>query len=302
MSFKVIGIGEVLWDLLPTGPQLGGAPANFAYHARALGAQAGVVSRVGNDSLGLAIRQRFADFGIANSTLQMDATAPTGTVAVTLSPDGIPNFVIREHVAWDRLDAEPVALSQLSSADAVCFGSLAQRNERSRLAIQRLVAATRPTAWRVFDVNIRQQYYSREVLEQSLGLANVLKLNDAELPILRALFQLQGTSEDQVRGLAKKFNLKVVALTLGAKGSLLYQAEEFFRSKTVRMEVVDTIGAGDAFTAALTLGLLHGLDLARISEFANQAAGFVCSCAGATPLLPENIRNRLTARAATAIA
>jgi fructokinase len=203
MSFKVLGIGEVLWDLLPSGPQLGGAPGNFACHARSLGAQASVVARVGNDSLGRLILERFEHLNIADGTMQVDDEAPTGTVTVSLSGKGIPHFTIHEQVAWDRLVITQKGLDAVRQADAVCFGTLAQRGEPSRNSIQRLVSAASADALRVLDINLRQNYYSREVIEISLCLANVLKLNDSELPVLAGLFNLSGPTRRQIEQLAQ---------------------------------------------------------------------------------------------------
>ena len=256
MSFRVVGIGEVLWDLLPAGAQLGGAPANFAYHAHALGATASLVTRVGNDDLGKTIVERFEQIEIADDTIQVDDVAPTGTVTVALSRDGIPRYLIHENVAWDHLAVTTPALKAVRAADAVCFGSLAQRGDISRDAIQRLVAAASATALRVLDINVRQNYFSRDVIERSLRLANVLKLNDDELPILAQLFGLTGSIRHQIETLTQAFSLQLVALTRGPAGSLLFQAGEWSDCPSVPTIVVDTIGAGDAFTAALVLGRL----------------------------------------------
>ena len=181
MGFRVIGVGEVLWDLLPAGPQLGGAPANFAYHAHALGASASLVTRVGTDDLGRAILNRFEPLVFAPETMQVDEVAPTGTVTVTLSGEGIPSYTIHDNVAWDHLSVTTAALDAVRGADAICFGSLAQRHDRSRNTIQSLVGAAPARALRVFDINLRQDYFSRDVIEQSLLLASVLKLNEDEL-------------------------------------------------------------------------------------------------------------------------
>jgi fructokinase len=289
MSFKVIGIGEVLWDLLPSGPQLGGAPANFAYHSRALGAAAGVITRIGNDAFGKEILSRFKEQGIADADVQVDPGLPTVTVAVNLSADGTPNYVISENVAWDNLAVTTAGLNAMREADAVCFGSLAQRGGTSRAAIQKLVSASSAKALRVFDINLRQNYFSREVVEQSLGLASVLKLNDAELPVLAGLFGLTGPTERQIEGLAQRFKLRLVALTRGADGNLLFQAGQWAKWRGDPSPVVDTVGAGDAFTAALVMGLLHEMELDQISAIADEVARHVCSCAGATPPLPEQI-------------
>jgi fructokinase len=296
MPFQVVGIGEVLWDLLPSGPQLGGAPANFVYHAGALGARASLVTRVGSDDLGQAIRQRFAQAGVDLNTMQGDDEAPTGTVTVALSGEGIPEYVIREDVAWDRLAVTPASLDAVRRADAVCFGSLAQRGQVSRSSIQTLVAAAPPAALRLFDVNLRQAYFSRQVLEQSLRLANVLKLNDDELPVLAQLFGLTGSTRHQIEALAGTFELGLVALTRGSAGSLLFQAGAWSDRAAAPGTVVDTIGAGDAFSAALVLGMLSKMPLASINAVADEVARHVCSCAGATPQLPRRLVERFAGR------
>jgi fructokinase len=295
MSFRLVGIGEVLWDLLPAGPQLGGAPANFAYHAHALGATASLVTRVGNDDLAKAILERFEQIEIAD-TIQIDDDAPTGTVTVALSYNGIPHYVIHEDVAWDHLVVTTPALKAVRAADAVCFGTLAQRGDTSRNAIQKLVAAAPSTALRVLDINVRQNYFSRDVIEQSLQLANVLKLNDVELPILAQLFGLTGSIRHQIETLAQTFSLQLVALTRGPAGSLLFQAGEWSDCPSVPTIVVDTIGAGDAFTAALVLGRLCRMPLDVINALADEVARHVCASAGATPRLPKHLSDRYAAR------
>ena len=181
----------------------------------------------------------------------------------------------------------------MRAADAVCFGSLAQRNSVSRQAIQTLIAEARPEAWRIFDINLRQHYFDREVIERSLTLANVLKLNDAELPVLAKLFGAGGDVKQQMEFFAKQFGLRVVALTRGSHGSLLYREGSWSEYSAVKVEVQDTIGAGDSFTAALCVGLLRGIDIDRINAAANQIAAFVCGQAGATPDLPEPLRQLL---------
>jgi fructokinase len=290
MSSKIIGIGEVLWDLLPAGRQLGGAPANFAYHARELGARAGLVTRLGRDALGQEIQRHLEKLGLPADLLQVDETAPTGTVTVELGGEGVPNFTIHEHVAWDHLQLTEASLAAARSADALCFGSLAQRTEPSRGTIQHLLRQSTPAALRIFDINLRQRFHSRSVIEASLQLANVLKLNDAELPVLATLFDLQGDPQLQVAALAQRFDLRVVALTLGPQGSLLYQAGRWSKCGTQPVRVTDTVGAGDAFTAALAMGLLQRMDLDAINFAANEVARYVCSCTGATPRLPDSLR------------
>jgi fructokinase len=302
MSLKVIGIGEVLWDLLPAGRQLGGAPANFAYHAGALGAQAGMVTRVGRDVLGQEILCVFEKLRLPANLVQVDETFPTGTVTVELAGEGVPNFTIHEHVAWDHLQLTDAALESARKADALCFGSLAQRAVTSCGTIQHLLHQSSPNALRIFDINLRQHFYSRTVIESSLQQANVLKLNDSELPVLATLFDLKGDPQPQLTALAQRFDLRVVALTLGSQGSLLYQDGRWSKCRTRPVRVEDTVGAGDAFTAALALGLLRRMDLEAINLAANEVASYVCSCAGATPPLPDSLRNLFTQPTAEAIA
>ena len=289
MGFKVIGIGEVLWDLLPSGAQLGGAPANFAYHAQALGARAGVISRVGSDRLGQDIRRRLAELHLPLDLVQCDESAPTGTVTVELTGDGIPQFTIHRDVAWDHLVPTEAALSAARAAHALCFGTLAQRDEPSHSTIQKLLSHAAPESWRVFDINLRQTFYTRAVIESSLGFANVLKLNDEELPVLAAMFGLNGDVAMQVSAIAQMFELKLVALTRGPLGSLLYHGGRWSECQTRPVRVKDTVGAGDAFTAALVMGLLQDMDLDQINIAANEVARHVCSCAGATPPLPDEL-------------
>jgi fructokinase len=291
MSFKVIGVGEVLWDLMPDGKQLGGAPANFAYHARSLGANASVITRVGEDPLGREILQRFKEMGIADDAVQIDAIKPTGTVAVMVENGGVPQFSIRENVAWDRLAPTAAARRSVHEANAICFGSLAQRNSISRAVIQQLMAEAPDGALRIFDINLRQQYYSREVIEQSLRLANVLKLNDTEMSVLADMFELGTGPREQIQRLSRLFELQLVALTRGPQSSLLYQDARWSEQISESVKVADTVGAGDAFTATLTMGLLSKMDLEEVHGIAAQVAGFVCSHAGATPTLPRHFRN-----------
>jgi fructokinase len=296
-NLNIVGVGEVLWDLLLTGTQLGGAPANFAYHAHALGAQVNVITRVGNDDYGREIIHRFDEMGIPDTTVQIDHAAPTGTAKVSLSDDGLAYFTIQENVAWDHIAVTAEALLAAQNAHAICFGSLAQRNEISRTTILRLVEATPVRALRVFDINLRQKFYSRGVIEQSLHLANVLKLNSDELSTLAEMFRLAGSTKNQITQLGETFNLQLIALTRGANGSLLYKKEarrwSDRLSRTVK--VVDTVGAGDSFTAALVLGLLRQMDLDEINSIANDVARYVCSQAGATPTLPVELAQRILA-------
>ena len=305
LDFNIVGIGEVLWDLLLTGKQLGGAPTNFAYHAHALGAQTHMVTRVGNDEYGHEIIRRFRNMGLPHSTVQIDRSRPTGTVKVVLSGDGLAHFTVLENVAWDYIAVTDEALAAARAADAICFGSLAQRSNTSLKTIQQLVAAVPAHALRVFDINLRQRFYSREVIEKSLQLANVLKLNDDELPRLAEMFGLTPVTkhhgnpiDNQVKAqleyFARTFDLQLVALTRGPGGSLLYQQGRWSDCESSPVQVIDTVGAGDSFAASLVLGLLRKMDLDEINGVANEIARYVCSQAGGTPPMPPEFAQRFS--------
>lgn len=300
VKHNVIGLGEVLWDLLPGGRQLGGAPANFAYHAGALGAAATVISRVGNDPLGREVRQRLADLGVSTECLEVDDVAPTGTVGVDLSPEGQPRYTIHEGVAWDGIRGEAAGRRAAAAADAVCFGTLAQRREPARSAVRSLVAAMRPDAWRVLDVNLRQHFHSHDVLEGSLALANGVKLNESELPVLAGNMGLRGSEREQLVQLAGRFQLRVVAYTRGERGSLLLHDGRWSERGPAAVRVADTVGAGDSFTAAMVLGLLAGWDLEVVHDRAAGVAAYVCTQRGATPALPDSLKAPFLAAAGEA--
>ena len=234
-SLVFVGIGEVLWDLLPGGRQFGGAPANFAYHAKALGVDAQVVSCVGRDELGDEILAYLDRLGLGHEHIAVDPEHPTGTVSVQLDAMGKPNYVIHEQVAWDYLSLLPQTLGLATRAHAVCFGSLAQRSAGSRLAIRDFLAATRPECLRVFDANLRQHYYNVDTIAVALEAADVLKLNDEELPVIARLLSIQGNVEEMLGTLCRRYNLKLIALTEGDRGSLLF-------SPQVRVRVMRAIG------------------------------------------------------------
>ncbi len=290
MKHRILSIGEVLWDLLPTGPLLGGAPANFAVHAQALGGDVKLVSRVGDDALGHEILQRLQAREMSTALIGIDRALPTGTVSVTLAGDGQPEYIIHEQVAWDALALTDEAKTAAAEAHAVCFGSLGQRAPASRAAVEALVAASSLQALRVFDINLRQSFYSREVIEASLALANVLKLNETELPVLAEMFGLGGDTRSQIRALARQHGLQAVAFTRGSQGSCLLVGDEWSEHPGVPTTVADTIGAGDSFTAAFVLGMLERWPVPAIHQRASEVAAFVCSQAGPTPPLPEALR------------
>ncbi len=289
---RAVGIGEVLWDLLPAGPQLGGAPANFACHAAALGAEASVISRLGDDSLGRAALEGLRDRGLDVSAIYVDSDLPTGTVAVTVEPSGNPCFSITEGVAWDALTVDDAALERVRRADVICFGSLAQRTPRAANAIQELVAATPREALRIFDINLRAPFQSRGVVVRSLEAATVLKLNETELPVLAGWFDLRGEPSEQLEALGRRFGLEGIALTLGAAGSRLWRAGVWHAATARPVAVRDAVGAGDSFTAALAIGWLRGWESADILAAATEVAAFVCTQSGATPRLPVGLVTR----------
>jgi fructokinase len=291
-ALTVVGLGEILWDLLPSGRQLGGAPANFAYCSHLLGNSAIVASRIGRDDLGNEVRNRLLHAHVGDDFLQADPTLPTGTVKVKLDSNGQPSYDITEGAAWDFMEWTDSWQALAQSADAVCFGSLAQRSPGSRATILKFLEATRPDALRVFDVNLRQKFYSADVIQSSLQRANVVKLNHDELLELRNLIGLAAAtdpSDDVVtcRELIAKFDLNVACITHGANGSLICDRENTHRHPGFRAAVSDTVGAGDAFTAGLVHGLLRGESLAKINDLANRMGAWVASYPGAMPPRPE---------------
>jgi fructokinase len=282
----VVGLGELLWDLLPSGKQLGGAPANFAYVTNLLGDMGIPASRVGRDSLAEEALQRLTLLGLPASFVQQDPIHPTGTVKVEIDKDGQPRFNISQPVAWDFLEWTPAWQQLAREADAVCFGSLAQRSSLSRSTIHTFLHATRPEAIRIFDVNLRQNFYTAQVLAESMNLATIVKLNHEELPRIMRLFALEHRGEqDSARRLLSSHDLKLVCVTRGTGGSLLISNDECSEHPGFRVKVADTVGAGDAFTAALTHGYLRGTSLAQINETANLVGAWVASQSGATPAM-----------------
>jgi fructokinase len=283
--YLVVGLGELLWDLLPAGKQLGGAPANFAYITSLLGDHGIPASRLGQDALGGAAERRLAELALPTEFIQKDADHPTGTVQVELDAAGQPRFEISASVAWDFLDWTPQWQTLAQEADALCFGSLAQRSDRSRATIGKFVLASRQrNAVRIFDVNLRQNFFSAQVLADSMRLATIVKLNHEELPRIMRLFELEHhREEDSARRLLSLHDLKLVCITRGNGGSLLISAGECSGHPGFRVKVADTVGAGDAFTAALVHGYLRGTSLAQINENANRVGAWVASQSGATP-------------------
>ncbi len=291
-KFKVAGIGELLWDLLPQGKVLGGAPANFAFHASQLGAEGYVISSVGDDALGNEIIRRLKACHL--NLLVEKVGYPTGTVKVTLNDQGVPEYEIIRDVAWDHLKLTPEVLNLAAEADAVCFGSLAQRNEASGKVIGAFLRKARPEALRIFDINLRQSFYNLGIIEDSIALANVLKINDDEVKVVDSLLGLTTESmEKSGSRLLKKYNLQCVAVTCGINGSWLITNETHSFMETPVVDVRDTVGAGDSFTAALAMGLLNNKTIHECHALAVGLSAFVCTQAGAMPVHPGYFRDHL---------
>jgi fructokinase len=284
MKKKVVGLGEVLWDILPGHTCLGGAPANFAYITTLMGDQGIVASRVGEDSRGVEALRRMEEFGLNIDLVQTDRNHPTGTVNVEVDGNGQARFEIADPVAWDFLEWTPAWQILAQDADAVCFGSLAQRSNESRATIQNFLRATSPETLRVFDVNLRQHYYSQEVLAESMRLADIVKLNDEELPKVMSLGGLPHKDEkSSAQKLMDAFDLKLVCITRGGRGSLLVRGWDVSEHPGFRVSVADTVGSGDAFTAGLVHEYLHGASLTLMNEVANLVGAWVASEVGAMP-------------------
>jgi fructokinase len=288
----MVGLGEVLWDIFPDGKRLlGGAPANFAFHAQQLGHEALIISRVGADELGQAILRDLKSHGLRIDAIQLDGTDPTGTVHVTQVDDGTHGFLITPNVAWDRLIATRELVQLIEEADVVCFGTLAQRSKASRSAIDLLL--TRATGMTIFDLNLRQEYWSRDVIETGLRHSHVVKLNDDERAVLQQLNLVSGDDGDKVawcRALMTKYDVACLALTRGRDGAMLVTSDECVDEPGIDVTVADSVGAGDAFTAGMADALLANRPLRAVAEFANRLGAYVASQPGATPTLPAEVR------------
>lgn len=294
MNNIIVGMGEALWDVLPEGKKIGGAPANFAYHVSQFGFDSRVVSAIGNDELGNEILQVFKEKHLEHQLQTVNY--PTGTVQVTLDDNGIPCYDIKEGVAWDNIPFTDELKRLALNARAVCFGSLAQRNEVSRATINRFLD-TMPDGdgqLKIFDINLRQGFYTKEIIRDSCQRCNVLKINDEELVMISRLFGYPGIDlQDKCWILLAKYNLKMLILTCGTNGSYVFVPGVVSFQETPKVPVADTVGAGDSFTATFTAALLRGKSVPEAHKLAVEVSAYVCTQSGAMPELPQVLKDRL---------
>lgn len=276
----VVGIGEILWDMLPGGKRAGGAPINFVYHAAKMGAEGYAVSAVGNDDLGREIVQELQKNHIA--AIISNNNYPTGRVEVELK-NGIPSYKIVENVAWDHIAVTAQAVDIMRRADAVCFGTLALRNDESRDSIKKLLSFAPPRAIKFFDINLRGNYYSPALIDELLRSATVFKLNDDEITIIRRLFDLGGSDDDVCREFVRRYELDYLIFTAGEKYSIVYTPDDKSYLATPKVAVCDTVGAGDAFSGAFIYNILTGKNLREAHAEAVKISAYVCTKAGAWP-------------------
>jgi fructokinase len=282
--FTTVGLGELLWDVLPNGRQLGGAPANFAYMTSLLGDEGVVASRVGADALGFEAKARLQQLKLNTDSIQVDPARPTGVANVHVDGKGQPTFVIEQPVAWDFFEWAPDWQALALKADAVCFGSLAQRSLQSREAIQSFLGSIRSETTCIFDVNLRQRFYSAQILADSAKRADIIKLNSDEVPLLIQLLGFPFHDEESAaQWLLNTFRIKLVCITRGAKGSLLVSEYAKHEHPGIPVQVADTVGSGDAFTAALVFHYLRRGSLEKMNEAANRMGAWVAGMTGATP-------------------
>lgn len=290
MNDVVVGMGEALWDVLPEGKKIGGAPANFAYHVSQFGLPSCVVSAVGADPFGQEIVENFTSKGLNQQIAEVPY--PTGTVQVEIDPAGVPQYEIKENVAWDNIPYTALLESLAERTKAVCFGSLAQRNVVSRNTINRFLDAMPQTddSLVVFDVNLRQGFYTKEILCNSMKRCNILKINDEELVTVSRMFGYPGIDlQDKCWILLGKYNLKMLILTCGINGSYVFTPGNVSFQPTPKVDVADTVGAGDSFTAAFISSILKGRSVAEAHALAVRTSAFVCTKKGAMPILPPEL-------------
>ena len=294
MSDMIVGMGEALWDVLPEGKKIGGAPANFAYHVSQFGFNSRVVSAVGDDKLGNEILENFSEKNL--NFLIEKVPYPTGTVQVELDDEGIPCYDIKEGVAWDNIPFTPALEELAKQTRAVCFGSLAQRSVVSRETINKFLDAMPDDngQLRIFDINLRQNFYTKEILCNSMERCNILKINDEELVTVSRMFGYPGIDlQDKCWILLAKYNLKMLILTCGVNGSYVFTPGEISFVETPKVEVADTVGAGDSFTATFVAAILKGKKVSDAHKLAVEASAYVCTQNGAMPIFPLDLKAQM---------
>ena len=289
MKRYIVGLGEALWDVLPDGKKLGGAPANFAYHAAQFGLDTIAISALGEDKLAEETIDALKEHNL--NYLMPRVPYPTGTVQVTLTGDGIPTYDIKENVAWDNIPLTDEMLESAKNARAVCFGSLAQRNVVSRENIHKFLDATPDDCVKIFDINLRQQFYTKEVIKESLKRCNILKINDEELVLIGRMFGYPGLDiENKCWLILGKYNLDMLVLTCGTNGSYVFTPGQMSFQETPQVEVADTVGAGDSFTGSFVGSILNGKPVPEAHKTAVQVSAFVCTQNGAMPEVPDRLK------------
>ncbi|MBO5595633.1 MAG: carbohydrate kinase [Bacteroidales bacterium] len=289
MGKFVIGIGEALWDMLPEGKKLGGAPANFAYHASQFGLEGMAVSAIGQDKLGEEIVEALDEHHLPYHLDRVEY--PTGTVQVSLDSRGVPQYEIKTGVAWDNIPYTKELADLARQCRAVCFGSLAQRSPVSRESIGLFLDAVPEDCLKVFDINLRQDFYNKEVLDASFRRCDILKINDEELVVMARLFSLPGLAlEEKCRYLIREYGLRMLILTCGVNGSYVFYEGGMSFLDTPKVQVADTVGAGDSFTGAFVGSLLTGKPVTEAHETAVKVSAFVCTQSGAMPIVPDNLK------------
>ena len=289
MKRYIVGLGEALWDVLPEGKKLGGAPANFAYHAAQFGLDTIAISALGEDKLAEETIDAIKEHSL--NYLMPRVPYPTGTVQVTLTGDGIPTYDIKENVAWDNIPYTDEMKEIAQNARAVCFGSLAQRNVVSRENIHKFLDNTPKDCMKIFDINLRQQFYTKEVIKESLQRCNVLKINDEELVLIGRMFGYPGLDiENKCWLILGKYNLDMLVLTCGTNGSYVFTPGQMSFQETPKVEVADTVGAGDSFTGSFCASILNGKPVPEAHKTAVQVSAFVCTQNGAMPIVPDRLK------------
>lgn len=288
--YLIAGIGELLWDILPDTEVLGGAPVNFSYHINALGAEGVPISTVGDDKRGKQALAVLARRGVSTTAITVDKQHPTGHVVATLDKVGAATYSFPDEVAWDHLQVNSYALQIQTKLDAVCFGTLAQRSQHTKDTLLKYVSGVCGKTLRVFDINLRQHFYSSEIIEGSLQLTDILKINSEELTVIKNIFGGGSDTATFLGRLIEDYELAMVILTRGEQGSMLVTSRDLSEHPGTISPVRDTIGAGDCYTAAATLGFLQGLSLDEINGKANELAAYVCSRQGAMPEIPKRLR------------